>query len=220
MHTILQQRIKKRNELRNVPPHLLAGISIHVINDRGQTFADIQRLDLYFTKVIQVESMAELIKKLEQQGQLKADDMAAYLVQRYQLNAFLLQKTLYYIYADYLEKYASSPFVANFEAFDHGPVETEVYRKYRYTNNLEEDVAFNDKLAVCPYTTELLDLSELTVAKCCSQYQGAWDDQTKNLTHRAGTPWSRAYARKMDVTILDEDIIKYHHLEHLPVSTN
>ncbi|MEY8736121.1 hypothetical protein AB9M75_02435 [Lactobacillus sp. AN1001] len=52
-----EEFLKKRSELRNISPDLLAGISIHVINSEGKTFADIQRMDPYFSDAIQLDSV-------------------------------------------------------------------------------------------------------------------------------------------------------------------
>lgn len=214
-----EEFLKKRSELRNISPDFLAGISIHVINSEGTTFADIQHMDPYFSDAIQLDSVSELVEKVRRLSRLNATDIAAYLVQRYHLNAFLLQKTLYYIYADYLEKYREPPFIADFEAFEHGPVEREVYRKNKYTDELEKSGLFEGKLAVYPKTAELLLTIKTTVEQCKQQYIAAWDDPGKNLTHRKGTPWSRARARQENLKILDEDICAYHHLERLPTLT-
>lgn len=110
-----EEFLKKRSELRNISPDFLAGISIHVINSEGTTFADIQSMDPYFSDAIQLDSVSELVEKVRRLSQLNATDIAAYLVQRYHLNSFLLQKTLYYIYADYLEKYREPPFIADLD---------------------------------------------------------------------------------------------------------
>lgn len=85
---------------------------------------------------------------------------------------------------------------ANFVAFEHGPVDVEVYRANKYhPETLRLSVEFEKKVFACPYRKELLELVDEIVGRCALQYQGAFASPKKNLTHHKGTPWDRAYAR-------------------------
>ncbi|WGN89881.1 Panacea domain-containing protein [Ligilactobacillus faecis] len=217
MTTDKQRFLEMSRKIQNSPEELLASFSVHVISDPSKTFSELQEMDPYFADAILLESFEEFLTKLSEKQRLTTLDIAAYLFQKYDVTgAFVLQKTLYHIYASYLEKYKKVPFKANFVAFEHGPVDVEVYRANKYhPETLRLSVEFEKKVFACPYRKELLELVDEIVGRCALQYQGAFASPKKNLTHHKGTPWDRAYARQQNAPILDEDIIKYHYLEHL-----
>ena len=67
---------------------------------------------------------------------------------------------------------------------------------------------------------EVLHLIKRDVEKYQNYYDQVWNrfessDSTSNLTHKKGTPWSRAYERGTNSPIIDSDIIQYHHIEVL-----
>lgn len=122
--------------------------TVHTLKTDDSTFESVKEMDPYFKHAEQVKSISEFIKIIDSNLKLTALDVAGYIEQRVpEIGNFALQKTLYYIYADFLEKFGTSLFMSHFKAFDHGPVDPEVYQAKKYfKDQLKQSNAFELKV--------------------------------------------------------------------------
>lgn len=193
-----------------------AAFSFHLVKTDSATFESVQQMDPYFAKVYATGSVEEFALLLKDNTLIQAVDVAAYIQQKYDMKPFTLQKTLYYMYADYLETTNKHLFQANFVAFKQGPVDMAVYRENRYQKkDLLVQRGLNIKAAILKDGVDRLNYIEEKIAQYAAVLDKFWDDSADNPTHRTGTPWSIAYAKHPNAVICDEDVIKYHQLERL-----
>jgi len=145
---------------------------------------------------------------------LKAVDVAAFLLQHANLTAFGLQKTLYYIYADYLVTHQAPLFEANFVAFDKGPVERAVYHLQKYHHNrLQQNNNLELKLMTGTLPSDTKGLLLAGIEKYASRFDTVWEDE-QNPPHRAQTPWTLARQRGgQNEPIRNQDILQHHQIE-------
>lgn len=204
---------EKKNDLANIPEPLSSLFSTHVLKTDVKSFKSVQKMDPYFELVTEINSLDDFIEKLRNASELTSVDVASYIEHTYNLGIFPLEKTLYYVYSDLLLKFNKSPFVANFVAYKKGPVDTESYSLYKSGDILYNDVEFHQKLSVLSNSNVYLKSIKDIVKTYSELFSNAWDNEEKNLTHRPGTPWSRAHLRGYYAPTIDDDIIKYHHIE-------
>ena len=200
-----------------IPSELFSYFSTHFFNGKTKTFKDIQKMDPYFRDVRQVMDYHDFLKELQGDIEFDAIDVASYLQRRYAFPSFVLQKTLYFVYAELLTEYGRPIFKAEFEAYDRGPVERSVYRDNKYTDKLADNYDFMPKVAALDDAQHIIDVINETAQKYGQYYQqhDAWNHEADNLTHRPGTPWSIAHAKGQNTLLSDDDILKYHALERL-----
>lgn len=194
--------------------------TVHTLKTDDSTFESVKKLDPYFKQAEQVKDINEFIKIIDSNLNLTALDVAGYIEQRVpEIGNFALQKTLYYIYADFLERFGTSLFTSHFKVFDHGPVDTEVYQVKKYfKDQLKQSNAFELKVPFLSKSEEIIKLVDEDITKYSDYYDRVWKkykgkNSDYNLTHQKGTPWDRAYQRGQNSQILDSDIIKYDQLE-------
>lgn len=103
-----------------------------------------------------------------------------------QMTNLKVNKLLYYAQGAFLARTGRTLFDASIEAWPLGPVVAEVYRRYKVCgrNPIESD---EDVDRSC-FTDEEFDVL-LDVMREFGQYTGS---ALVSLTHRAGTPWSKA----------------------------
>ena len=206
--------VEKKAELGNVPDKLLSLFSIHVIKTSSKDFESIQKMDPYFESTKEVKSLEEFIDFLHNDSKLTSIDIAGFIEQRYHLSAFSLQKILYYVYSELLIRLNRVPFSANFLAYEKGPVDNDSYKTYKYENlSLAVNTEFEKKIFSIKDGDEYLKVINEVVKIYSKYFSDAWNNETKNLTHRQGTPWSRAHKKGYNEPIQDNDILKYHYLE-------
>ncbi|MGN1282503.1 MAG: Panacea domain-containing protein [Limosilactobacillus sp.] len=210
----IKQFLEKKTELGNVPDEFLSLFSIHVIKTTSKDFASIQKMDSYFESTTEITSLEEFIDYLRNDSNLTSVDIAGFIEQRYHLSAFPLQKILYYVYSELLIRLKRVPFSANFIAYEKGPVDNYTYRVYKYDNiSLARSTEFDKKVFSIKDGNEYIKVINEVVKTYSKYFSDAWNNEAKNLTHRQGTPWSRAHKKGYNEPILDNDILKYHYLE-------
>lgn len=213
--------LDKQDVITNSPlfPKYSSAFSLHVLKTESESFESVGDMDPYFKDVTVKDDFSEFIKLIDDD---KADavEVAAYLKRKFRLQSFALEKVLYYIYADFLEK-GNKLFTANFVAFGAGPVDRDVYRHNKYVRDFEEDRAFNRFLMKRSDSLEIIKKIDSIANKYGDYYDRVWDlnkqdNSDYNLTHKDDTPWYIAKKnRGRNGTILDSDIIKYHYKELL-----
>lgn len=117
-----------------------------------------------------------------------------------------LQKLLYFIYRDYLQKTKESLFSERFEAWKYGPVLSSVYSKFHQyeSNKITEYYKSRDgKVYILDEKSDYI-FSEV-LQSVWNQYK-SWDGiQLCELTHKEGTAWYKAWT-KNESFLKDEDI--------------
>lgn len=211
--------LAKQQSLSEVVKSLQGVASIHVLKTESASFESVQQMDPYFIGVSVYEDMPDFANDVQTAMQLTATDVAAYLIRKNVTQAFSLQKTLYYLYADYLVEYGARFFKARFLAFEHGPVDYDVFTQNRYDRDtLEQQYGFEDKLmfAKGKDSETIYQFVDSRIQKYADFFNSSRWDQKENPTHRSGTPWSIARQKKSrDSQINDVDILKFHHIESL-----
>ena len=212
---------KKSQELSNMTSDNEKSLyTVHFLTAEGSGFKAVKNMDPYFKNAQQVESLDEFVNVIQSNSQLTSIDVASYIERICpNIGSFALQKTLYYVYADWLKKYKNPLFSANFLAFARGPVDSDVYRIKTYNKEkLEKSNLFHVKIASRKERANIIELINNDVLKYADYYNEVWriykaEYDEFNLTHKEGTPWYRAYEKGQNSPILDSDIIKYHELE-------
>lgn len=204
---------KKFNELtKNV--HL--SFSSHVLATEGSSFDSLCKKDPYFKQFISYQNLESFVEKVKEKNLLTDEEVAGYLRVQFSLHAFPLQKVLYYSYADYLEKNGNRPFLALFQAFDHGPVDRKIWRMAQYAPDTlqRKNYDFAQKVAFNPMIKTFIDNSVEKYAQFFDNGQ-RFEDSSRNPTHNSGTPWDRAYQKGQNTLLTDDDIKNYHYLERI-----
>ncbi|AYM02195.1 DUF4065 domain-containing protein [Levilactobacillus brevis] len=205
--------LKQQKLIRDVSPVFPSAYGIHVLKTERKEFASVQTLDGYFRDVIEYTDLDEFFSVVKQLGQVKSEDVASYMERKYNLLAFPLQKTLYYIYADFLIDYQKPLFQAHFLAYDKGPVDSDVYRIYKhYQSKLKESHELEKKIMAGTAASNILEEVDSGVQK----YHAEFDWDGPNPTHNPDSPWQVAQARDgQNAVITDSDILKYHQAEKI-----
>lgn len=202
--------------LSTVPDELEPFCRIQVIDSMSKNSYELQEEDSYFEDAKFVLSLKELYSETKKLLMLNSVDIASYILCRYpSIHAFTIQKVLYYLYAEYLCKYGKSLFEAQFIAFDNGPVERTVYRKFTYEKDeLLQNDSWKLKLFQCKEDMTYIDtiLSE-SVVYFDKIHMRQWHNEKYNFTHRKNTPWSLAYTKGQNSIISDDLILNNHYLE-------
>lgn len=114
-----------------------------------------------------------------------------------------LQKMLYIAQVLYLGRTGRHLFRAGFQAWDYGPVEPDVYHKFKFFGNKPiEEWAFPDVEENCN-KKELLFIA--SIAKQLSQMKPS---KLVGLTHRYGTGWYKNYQPDEKELGISEDDMK------------
>ncbi|GLX32414.1 hypothetical protein Lmede01_03920 [Leuconostoc mesenteroides subsp. dextranicum] len=189
--------------------------SIHTITTDSHDYKSIIQYDSYFKDTQFTLSKEDFIKQLEAQLFPTSKEVASYIAKKFHLGTFALMKTIYYLYADYIEAHKKPLFKAEFQAWDEGPVEKSVWvLKKHHISNLKnaDDVRIK----------QIGDFNILAYIDQFVEKNGAYLESVKfsedNPTHRLGTPWSVVRQSEVrNALITDEDILKYHYKEKIPV---
>ena len=126
------------------------------------------------------------------------------------LNNLKLQKLLYYVQAWHLAFYDSPFFNGKFQAWVHGPVNREIYDRFRSTKYLYSEITVRD--VINPNCVESLDVEDRNhinnVLDTYLQFSGI---QLESMTHNE-IPWlfaRQGYSSVHSCEVeLDENIMK------------
>ncbi|HEX4335778.1 MAG TPA: type II toxin-antitoxin system antitoxin SocA domain-containing protein [Polyangiaceae bacterium] len=128
----------------------------------------------------------------------RIDDVCDYVIARTiagdaELNLLKLQKLLYYVQAWHLAFHGEPLFAGRFQAWVHGPVNREIYVRFKGTKSLYSDVTeadvrpdFDAERTLQPSARSHID----SVLETYAQYTGT---QLEEMTHREH-PWLAARA--------------------------
>ena len=125
-----------------------------------------------------------------------------------------LQKLIYFVYRDYIQKTGKPLFNERFETWKYGPVIPSVYqyfKKYgsnairRYATENDGKTVFAVNEEASPIFKDVLD----HVWNQCSSYNGIY---LSSITHKEGSAWREAY--KNNKPYLSDDDIKSERLPY------
>jgi uncharacterized phage-associated protein len=121
-------------------------------------------------------------------------DVADYIIMRFEeagsLSILKLQKLLYYVQAWHLALYDCHCFDGEFQAWVHGPVNRDVYDRFKADKSMYSCVTASDIRSNSGY--EALPLSTCDhVNAVLVAYGGLTDDQLETMTHHED-PWIEA----------------------------
>lgn len=209
---VVHQEKVVNSEIKDLP----FSFSSHTLYTSEGTLASLQDEDPYFDGVTDFTDLSVFTNFLKKKALITDMEVACYLKANFNLHAYPLQKVLYYSYSDYLEENNKKPFLATFEAFDHGPVDRNVWEQMRkLPGDLEEkNLDFLQKVSFNPKIKLFIDESVKKYADFFDK-SNSFADSTSNPTHNPGTPWSIAYANGRNTVISDKNIIQHHYLERL-----
>lgn len=202
--------------LNTVPSNISHLCRIQVVESKFSSFSSLKEEDSYFSDAILVSSLEELYEKTQKKKELDIVDVARYVLNKFpDITAFSLQKSLYYIYAEYLCKYKYPLFQANFVAFDNGPVDQDLYKIFKYH---KETLMYQNSLITKLYNNDkkndIINYIDTIIEKSVpffNQPQPKWTDKSINFTHRNNTPWTIAYTKLGQNASISDDLIKNHH---------
>jgi len=126
--------------------------------------------------------LVEGVFKMRKRSVTDVDTVANFFLNKEAMTQKKLQKICYYAHAWYLTLYDNYLVDDDFEAWVHGPVNAQLYHKYKMYgwNNIskQSNVNLNENL------TEFLDMIYNT-------FKGYTGDQLESMTHNE-TPWREA----------------------------
>ena len=187
--------------------------AVHSLTTDSYDQESIVEYDNYFEDIQFTSSKSDFIKQLKIQSCPTSSEVAAYIEKKFSLASFALMKTVYYLYADYLETNKFPLFKAKFEAWDEGPVDREVYRlKTYHLSQLKkmDDVRIkqNSEFNILSYIDKFVEQN--------AEYLDSVRFTENNPTHKPGTPWSVVKKYKgQNGLITDIDIIDHHKEEKI-----
>lgn len=189
-------------------------ISSHILTTDEISWMSIVHMDPYFNNVKFVESVEEFNELLLMKTQISSNDVCALILNKIDehIDNFKLEKLLYFVYCDFLEKYHQKLFPQNFNAWEFGPVES-ISRHNRIDGKLP---SINDafyKILMSNKSDKFFSSFE----EVMDIYGSKTSDELIELTHRIGSPWQRKYVKNQNVIISDDDILAFHQIEKLDV---
>lgn len=194
---------------------------IHKISTESTSWESVIEKDSFFADVIITESIDDFIKVFSNDKQLKAYDVAKFILSILPASHLQLQKLVYYIYSDFLLKTGSKLFKDPIVAFKYGPVVEDIFYRYRVHGSspidFKEDASFKlrtDEVALSPSFMKILSseygLEALQSIKDTLKKYSDYDAfELVEKTHRSGGPWDRVYQEGKNCVITDEYIKKY-----------
>ena len=157
---------------------------------------------------------------MKKDSQITALDVSKFLLSLKSMTNLKLQKMIYLVYAEYLEKTGKKLFKDDIIAFKYGPVVPSVYEYYKDNgrNNIQVDKdeeIFAQEITLPMVLARFLQsLDEKNVIdsiqRTFEKYGKLTASELVAITHRKGTPWDHT---NINDIITDENILKYHHVE-------
>ena len=120
------------------------------------------------------------------------------------LSPLKLQKMIYFLYKEYLQKTGSEIFNERFETWKYGPVIPSLYFEFMSFGNHSINEYAKDSQGKIFFVKEEGDFEE-AISKVWKKYKAFTGSSLSALTHQEGTAWSKACDRK-DNFLNKEDI--------------
>lgn len=197
-------------------------LGIHKLSTQDKSWNSVVEKDSFFKDIAISSDMESFISALSADRKLKAYDIAKFILTVLPTSHLKLQKLLYYVYAEFLQKKDKRLFYEDIVAFKYGPVVEDVFYKYRIHGSskigYKEDETFILKaqdIALTPSFMKIassehgLDAIEI-IADVLERYKEASAGELVDKTHRVGGPWETVYVEGKNCVISDDLIKKKH----------
>lgn len=203
------EKLKDSQEkLMSIAEDLKASFSFHVIQTEKPGWDSIVELDSYFKNMLIFDDEKLFIKEISNSSTITAEEIAGFLQKDVGINSNLkIQKLLYFIYSRLLILTGNKLFNEPIQAWSYGPVVPEVYSSFRW-NELPSPNVLLSKLVMNKQRDVIVESIEYILKKYGDHDAFA----LANLTHRAGTPWSKVFKQNENQCIPDDLIIEYNKL--------
>lgn len=126
------------------------------------------------------------------------------LSENIEITPLKLQKLVYFLYATYLRASGQRLFTETFETWSKGPVAPSIYAEFGSYGDKPVKTLARDSQGIA-YTVR----EEGLFKKCFDTVWGKYKDETgeylSNLTHQAGTAWTKAHEKESPY-LEDEEI--------------
>lgn len=134
-----------------------------------------------------------------------------------QLSNLKLQKLLYYTQAWYLAFTGNTLFKGDFQAWVHGPVNREVYNRFKSTKYLYSSIVAQD-IEDKHISSTIDEQTALHINSVLESYAGYSDTQLEGMTH-AEDPWIAARKGYRDIqrceVVIDEKLMETYYRKRL-----
>lgn len=173
--------------------------------------------DSYFKNVQIMNNVDEFVNEVQKNSKMNILDVASYFRSRYHdAGIFAIEKLLYFVYADSLKKNNGIPlFNAQFEAWEHGPIDRLLYETYEnkrpYIQNSASIWVKGPEIA-----SRIINQIEETTNNYEILFDDMrFDDDVHNPTHKVNTPWSMTWknGQGKNQVIQDKTILQFHNNE-------
>lgn len=200
-------------------------LSTHFMETKSDSWESVVSYDPFFEGVECTKSVEEFTGKIKKSRILSGLDVANYILSKIKCTHLSLEKLVYFSYADYLCHYGERLFEDKIYAFTHGPVVAGVYETYKRSGSQYlKPLEFGNDSDIFTGVKELPARSRILFAKNGGEKLASIDKTIElygryspgflvELTHRAGSPWSRVDSTKAYRTISDDLIVAYHGME-------
>lgn len=199
--------------------------SKHIVQTENNKWESVVEYDPYFKDVKLIKDHIEFAKIIAKDRTLNGLDVAKYILTKKQCTHLKLEKLVYLCYAEYLVDTKKKMFIDRIKAYKYGPVVKSVYEQYKHKYGDLKDENTTDieslkdiELAVQSRILFAKDGLEIqtSIEKTLDKYGEKTASQLVDITHRDGSPWSKAVKKSfmgIAVDITDEEIMENHIVE-------
>lgn len=199
-------------------------LGVHKLSTDSSSWESVVAKDSFFADIFVTPDIERFVEQISSSKDLKAYDVAKFILSIKPVSHLKLQKLLYYCYADYLIKTKRQLFIDPIVAFKYGPVVEDVFHKYRYKGSSSIDYKEDEVFFIHAFTTaakpsfvRIISSNDgieaaKSIIETLKKYIKCSASDLVEKTHKHGGPWSRVYSLGSNSIITDEIIKKYHHI--------
>jgi len=197
---------------------------IHKLSTESMDWESVLEKDSFFQDVIKTDNVEYFIKQITGGKELKAYDVAKFILTFTPISHLKLQKLLYYAYAEYFLATGKKLFKEPLVAFKYGPVVEDVFYKFRSNGSSSIDYIEDEvfvitaaKITATPSFLRIISSEDglnaaKSILKVIKQYMVYDARELVRKTHEAGGPWDTVYIEGKNCVITDDLISQYHHV--------
>jgi uncharacterized phage-associated protein len=202
-----------------------APISIHYIHTKGKNFDSVEKKDAFFSGVKEIDTKEKFAKILLDDRVLEGVDVARYILTKVPCTHLKIEKLVYMCYADYLCNENKKLFEDNIYAYRYGPVIESIYKKYKHTNNLEDDgnepnKEYYKEENFMPFRSRIISSFDgvkklISINNTIEKYASLSAEDLVELTHKRNSPWEHSGKGEYINRKITDDIIKKYHINEV-----
>ena len=123
---IINYILEKTSEIILEPKY-----AVHRLTTNSPEWKSVIELDSFFEDIHVFTDLEEFLLEMKKDSQITALDVSKFLLSLKSMTNLRLQKMIYLVYAEYLEKTGKKLFKDDIIAFKYGPVVPSVYEYYK-----------------------------------------------------------------------------------------